>query len=278
MRHVFILAFLILSGCADLAPPHSWQEESDTQPTVQDAKGAKAQSAAHTWFGLKRTDNQASVPATNSQKELSRQPDGRNKAAQDTSKANEPECESCLPTWWPAAAIGLVLIMLWALDNGKAEPKAASGDSKDHDAHQEIQALTKLVAAKTREMEALAAKLKDRRDLKILQRIGQFQHALDFNRKLMLAGKLDAAGAIKEIEAELEAALDELGIAPFTIEIGTKVRDLPEGSFELIDGVKPPSADLAGTVCKVRQRALVYKDAAGLTHFLIPAKIDAYKL
>jgi hypothetical protein len=142
----------------------------------------------------------------------------------------------------------------------------------------EVLELTALVDVKTREVEQLAAKLKDRRDIRMLQRVAQLQHALDFNRLMLSRGKIDATRGLQELEIELASALDALGILVHNIEVGSTVRDLPDGSFELVGADPAPSSELAGTVKAVRQVALVYNDPEGKRHFLIPAKIEAYKL
>jgi hypothetical protein len=143
---------------------------------------------------------------------------------------------------------------------------------------EERDALARLANDKSREAESLAARLKDRRDIKILQRVAQFQHVLEFNRLMMNSGKIAPDAALREFEFELESSMDTLGIKVHPIDVGAKVRDLPNGSFELINGEPPSSPELAGTVKAVRQSALTYTDPEGNTHFLIPAKIDAYKL
>jgi hypothetical protein len=142
----------------------------------------------------------------------------------------------------------------------------------------EVLELTALVDVKTREVEQLVAKLKDRRDIRMLQRIAQLQHALDFNRLMLSKGKMDAARGLQELEIELESALGALGIVVHAIEVGAKVRELADGSFELVGADAAPSPELGGTVKAVRQVALAYTDNEGNRHFLIPAKIEAYKL
>ena len=143
---------------------------------------------------------------------------------------------------------------------------------------EENDALAKLANSKSREAEILSAKLRDRRDIRILQRVAQFQHVLEFNRLMMGTGKIAADEALREFELELESAMDSLGVKVHPIEVGSKVRDLPNGSFELISGELPSTPEQAGTVKAVRQSALTYTDPEGKTHFLIPAKIDAFKL
>lgn len=162
--------------------------------------------------------------------------------------------------------------------DSKAESKPEASPSAEADLLKEVAELTALVERKTKESEQLAAKLKDRRDTKILQRVAQFHLALEFNRKMMAAGKMDEAKALREVELELEAALEELGIKPYPIEAGMKLRDLPNGAFELLKAEAPETPELAGTVKAVHQSAVTYRDPDGHTHFLIPAKLDARKL
>lgn len=264
MHRALVVTILMLSGCAEFAPYNVRQPDPDlaSQQTPEQKKESRTGTPTMNW-GKSTSRPADQVQTTNLE------------------VATTPTDKDSQSLSWLIATIAAALVLGWVLKRfytARAKPTETNHGSKEDGLSREIEALTKLVAAKTREAEALAAKLKDRQDLKILQRVAQFQHALDFNRELMVSGKLDAMAAVKEIEAELEAALDELGIAPFPIEVGANIRKLPEGSFELIDSCSPPSPALAGTVSKVRQRALTYKDSTGQAHFLIPAKIDAYKL
>lgn len=140
------------------------------------------------------------------------------------------------------------------------------------------EALRNLAIDKSNQVDSLSAKLKDRKDLRILQRIAQFQHTLEFNRFMLSNGKMDLATALEEIERELESTLYDLGIKTYSIKVGMLVRDLPSNSFELLNALSPSSPELSGTVKTVRQSALTYTDNEGKMHFIIPAKIDAYKL
>jgi hypothetical protein len=163
-------------------------------------------------------------------------------------------------------------------DNDTNGKELSNSDDPSKKLLKEIQELTTLVERKTREAEQLSLKLKNRRDVKILQRIAQLQLTLEFSRKMMALGKIDAVNALQEVELEFVSALEEIGIKAFPIEPGTKLRELPSGAFELIKAEPLEQPDLAGTVKQVHQSAIIYQDSEGQIHFLIPAKIDAYKL
>jgi hypothetical protein len=118
-----------------------------------------------------------------------------------------------------------------------------------------------------------------RRDLRnALARLATIRETAEFTRKINAAGKLDDKEALNQLIMEIEAALADLGMEVLHVAVGTRIADLPNGSFTILTALPAESPATAGTVKESVSEAVFVKDENGKAVFIAPAKLRVFKL
>lgn len=118
-----------------------------------------------------------------------------------------------------------------------------------------------------------------RRDLRnALARLATIRETAEFTRRINAAGKLDDKEAVSQLIMEIEAALADLGLEVMHVAVGSRVSDLPNGSFNILSAVAAESPESAGTVKEAVTEAVFLRDDSGKQVFVAPAKLRVYKL
>ena len=91
------------------------------------------------------------------------------------------------------------------------------------------------------------------------------------------AGKSDPAGSLDFLVDDMNAALTDQGVEFLEIAPGTKVSELPAGSFAAIAVVDAPDDSARGTVKEVRSRCYFIPEEGKKPRYVAPAKVVLYR-
>jgi hypothetical protein len=156
--------------------------------------------------------------------------------------------------------------------SGAASPPAAG------DLNGAIAALAKDLGVREKETQRLHEVLIRRDHRNALARLATIRETAEFTRKINAAGKIADKEALSQMIMEIEAALDDLGLQIMHISAGTRIADLPNGSFSILSATQAEAGEQPGTVKEAVTEAVFLRDADGKQVFIAPAKLRAYKL
>lgn len=91
------------------------------------------------------------------------------------------------------------------------------------------------------------------------------------------AGTSDAKESFEFVVDDMDSALADQGVESMEIAVGTKVADLPAGSFAAISVVDAPEESLRGTVKEARSRSYFIPEEGKKPRFIAPAKVILYR-
>jgi len=126
-------------------------------------------------------------------------------------------------------------------------------------------------------IDALTANVTRTNIQRILTRISQ---SLEVARSLQLRvadGKSTASESFEFILDDLNSGLSDHGVESLEIAAGTRVADLPAGSFTAISVVEAPEEALRGTVKEARSRAYFLAEEGKKPRYIAPAKVILYR-
>ena len=175
--------------------------------------------------------------------------------------------------------IGAVKDELLRLGNRASEPAAdAATPPASGDFNGAIAALAKDLGLREKETQRLHEVLIRRDHRNVLARLATIRETAEFTRKINAAGKIADKEALSQVIMEIEAALDDLGLEIMHISAGTRIADLPNGSFSILSATQAEAGEQPGTVKEAVTEAVFVRDADGKQVFIAPAKLRAYKL
>lgn len=177
--------------------------------------------------------------------------------------------------------IGAVKDELLRLGNRTAEPASAAAPAPapaSGDLNGAVAALAKDLGIREKETQRLHDALIRRDHRNALARLATVRETAEFTRKINAAGKIADKEALSQVVMEIEAALDDLGLEIMHVAAGTRIADLPNGSFTILSATPPEAGELPGTVKEAVTEAIFLRDADGKQVFIAPAKLRAYKL
>jgi hypothetical protein len=177
--------------------------------------------------------------------------------------------------------IGAVKDELLRLGNRTAEPASADAPAPapaSGDFNGAIAALAKDLGLREKETQRLHEVLIRRDHRNALARLATIRETAEFTRKINAAGKIADKEALSQVIMEIEAALDDLGLEIMHVSAGTRIADLPNGSFSILSATQAEAGELPGTVKEAVTEAVFLRDADGKQVFIAPAKLRAYKL
>lgn len=177
--------------------------------------------------------------------------------------------------------IGAVKDELLRLGNRTAEPALAAAPApapSSGDLNGAVAALAKDLGIREKETQRLHDALIRRDHRNALARLATVRETAEFTRKINAAGKIADKEALSQVVMEIEAALDDLGLEIMHVAAGTRIADLPNGSFTILSATPPEAGELPGTVKEAVTEAIFLRDADGKQVFIAPAKLRAYKL
>lgn len=177
--------------------------------------------------------------------------------------------------------IGAVKDELLRLGNRTAETASAAAPAPapaSGDLNGAVAALAKDLGIREKETQRLHDALIRRDHRNALARLATVRETAEFTRKINAAGKIADKEALSQVVMEIEAALDDLGLEIMHVAAGTRIADLPNGSFTILSATSPEGANQAGTVKEAVTEAVFLRDADGKQVFIAPAKLRAYKL
>jgi molecular chaperone GrpE (heat shock protein) len=93
----------------------------------------------------------------------------------------------------------------------------------------------------------------------------------------VVAGTSDAKESFEFVVDDMDSALADQGVESMEIAVGTKVADLPAGSFAAISVVDAPEDSLRGTVKEARSRSYFIPEEGKKPRFIAPAKVILYR-
>jgi molecular chaperone GrpE (heat shock protein) len=93
----------------------------------------------------------------------------------------------------------------------------------------------------------------------------------------VVAGTSDAKESFEFVVDDMDSALADQGVESMEIAVGTKVADLPAGSFAAISVVDAPEESLRGTVKEARSRSYFIPEEGKKPRFIAPAKVILYR-
>ncbi len=141
-----------------------------------------------------------------------------------------------------------------------------------------VAALAKDLGIREKETQRLHDMIIRRDHRNAVARLATIRETAEFTRKINEEGKIADREALSQLIMEIEAAIDDLGLEIMHVTAGTRISELPNGSFTILSAVTPDSADLAGTVKEAVTEAVFLRDENGKQVFIAPAKLRAYKL
>lgn len=156
------------------------------------------------------------------------------------------------------------------------DTKPALNESQNTDT--EILKLTKELRRKEIELDNAQARLTEREFRRSLSRLASIYETQNFVLKLLDQNKLSPADAIEQLKLEINSSISDVGLEFFNITPGTQISTLPAGSFVILNSNCDAPAGMAGTVKDVYNPAICAKDENNKLHFILPSKINAYKL
>jgi hypothetical protein len=165
---------------------------------------------------------------------------------------------------------------LLRLGNRTPEPAAVTPASGDFNSA--IAALARDLGLREKETQRLHEVLIRRDHRNALARLATIRETAEFTRKINAAGKIADKEALSQVIMEIEAALDDLGLEIMHISAGTRIADLPNGSFSILSATQAEAGEQPGTVKEAVTEAVFLRDAEGKQVFIAPAKLRAYKL
>jgi hypothetical protein len=175
--------------------------------------------------------------------------------------------------------LGAVKDELLRLGNRAAEPvPALAAPAASGDLNGAVAALAKDLGIREKETQRLHDALIRRDHRNALARLATVRETAEFTRKINAAGKIADKEALSQVVMEIEAALDDLGLEIMHVAAGTRIADLPNGSFTILSATPPEAGELPGTVKEAVTEAIFLRDADGKQVFIAPAKLRAYKL
>lgn len=178
--------------------------------------------------------------------------------------------------------LGAVKDELLRLGNRPAEPAPAltapAASPASGDLNGAVAALAKDLGIREKETQRLHDALIRRDHRNALARLATVRETAEFTRKINAAGKIADKEALSQVVMEIEAALDDLGLEIMHVAAGTRIADLPNGSFTILSATPPEAGELPGTVKEAVTEAIFLRDADGKQVFIAPAKLRAYKL
>lgn len=177
--------------------------------------------------------------------------------------------------------IGAVKDELLQLANRTAVPASADAPAPataSGDFNGAIAALAKDLGLREKETQRLHEVLIRRDHRNALARLATIRETAEFTRKINSAGKIADKEALSQVIMEIEAALDDLGLEIMHVSAGTRIADLPNGSFSILSATQAEAGELPGTVKEAVTEAVFLRDADGKQVFIAPAKLRAYKL
>lgn len=174
--------------------------------------------------------------------------------------------------------IGAVKDVLLRLGNRTVEPASAAPAPASGDLNGAVATLAKDLGIREKETQRLHELLVRRDHRNALARIATIRETAEFTRKINAEGKIADQEALRQLIMEIEAALADLGLEVMHVAAGTRIADLPNGSFTILSATSPEGANQAGTVKEAVTEAVFLRDADGKQVFIAPAKLRAYKL
>jgi|LauGreDrversion4_2_1035121.scaffolds.fasta_scaffold101184_2 hypothetical protein len=175
--------------------------------------------------------------------------------------------------------LGAVKDELLRLGNRTAEPAADSATPPaSGDFNGAVAALAKDLGLREKETQRLHEVLIRRDHRNVLARLATIRETAEFTRKINAAGKIADKEALSQVIMEIEAALDDLGLEIMHVSAGTRIADLPNGSFSILSATQAEAGEQPGTVKEAVTEAVFLRDADGKQVFIAPAKLRAYKL
>ena len=126
-------------------------------------------------------------------------------------------------------------------------------------------------------IDALTANVTRTNIQRILTRISQ---GLEVARSLQMRvadGKSTASESFEFILDDLNSGLSDHGVESLEIAAGTRVADLPAGSFTAISVVDAPEESLRGTVKEARSRSYFLAEEGKMPRYIAPAKVILYR-
>jgi len=145
-------------------------------------------------------------------------------------------------------------------------------------AETEILKLTKELRRKEVELDNVQARLTEREFRRSLSRLASIFETQNFVLKLLDQNKLSQSDAIEQLRLEINSSISDVGLEFFNITPGTSIATLPPGSFVILNSTGEAPTGMAGTVKDVYNPAIYAKDENDKLHFILPSKINAYKL
>jgi hypothetical protein len=189
-------------------------------------------------------------------------------------KASEDQSSPSLLT-----ELGAVKHELLRLANRTAEPStSAVAPPASGDFNGAIAALAKDLGLREKETQRLHEVLIRRDHRNALARLATIRETAEFTRKINATGKIADKEALSQVIMEIEAALDDLGLEIMHVSAGTRIADLPNGSFSILSATQAEAGEQPGTVKEAVTEAVFLRDADGKQVFIAPAKLRAYKL
>jgi hypothetical protein len=170
---------------------------------------------------------------------------------------------------------------LGRLANRKDEAPTSSPagtDAASIDTNGAVAALAKDLGIREKETQRLHEMIVRRDHRNVLARLATIRETAEFTRKINAEGKIGDKDAFGQLVMEIEAALDDLGLEIMHIPVGSRIAELPYGSFTILSAVPTESAEQAGTVKEALTEAVFLRDGNGKQVYIAPAKLRAYKL
>lgn len=115
----------------------------------------------------------------------------------------------------------------------------------------------------------------------IQRTLARFTQALELTRAVATKvgeGKTTGADAFEFILGDLESALADNNVLFEQFPVGTRLPDLPSGSFTPVAFVDAPTPELAGTVKEAKSAAYYILESDDKRRYIAPAKLIVYKV
>lgn len=113
---------------------------------------------------------------------------------------------------------------------------------------------------------------------RVLARVCSIYETAEFTRRINAVNKIDDKEALNQLLMEIESALADLSLEILDINVGSLVKDLPQGSFTIVSAEASDTPTNSGRVKEIVSRAIYVKDGSGSLLFISPAKLKVYKL
>lgn len=157
-----------------------------------------------------------------------------------------------------------------------ADGKTSAPD-KSGDLSGALSEAMKQISVRDSQIDLLATNVNRANIQRNLVRLTQILEVARSLKTRVAAGKSDPKESFDFLVDDMDSALADQGVEAIEITVGSRVADLPAGSFAAISVVDAPQDSLRGTVKEVRSRCYFIPEEGKKPRFIAPAKVILYR-